>query len=94
MNISLSNDIEPLTEFRRNSAKFIERLRKDRKPIVLTQHGKSAAVLLDIVEFEKLTQRLDFLEEMTLAKKDVDKGNTFSLAEAKDRIAKHNSKWK
>ena len=68
MNISLSNDIEPLSEFRKKSADFVKRLKKEKNPIVLTQHGKSAAVLLDVTEYERISRKMELLEDLLEAK--------------------------
>lgn len=94
MNISISSDIEPLSEFRKKSADFVKRLKKDKNPIVLTQHGKSAAVLMDVSEYERIAKKMEVLEDLLEAKQQVEQGNTFTTQEAKDRIDKHLSKWK
>jgi len=94
MNISLTNDIEPLSEFRKKSADFIKRLKKVKQPIVLTQHGKSAAVLMDVSEYERLTKKMEMLEDLLEAKQQVEQGETYTLDEARKRIDKHLSKWK
>lgn len=94
MNISISKDIEPLSEFRRNSADFVKRLKKEKQPIVLTQHGKSAAVLMDVTEFERISKKMKMLEDLLEAKQQVEQGKTFTMQEAKDRVEKHLSKWK
>lgn len=94
MDISISKDIEPLSEFRKKSADFIKRLKKDKQPIILTQHGKSAAVLMDVSEYERFTKKMEMLEDLLEAKQQVERGKTYSMDEAKDRIEKHLSKWK
>ncbi|MFD2533398.1 type II toxin-antitoxin system Phd/YefM family antitoxin [Gracilimonas halophila] len=94
MNISLTNDIEPLSEFRKRSADFVKRLKKDKQPIVLTQHGKSAAVLMDVSEYERFTKKMEMLEDLLEAKQQVEQGKTYSMDEAKKRIESHLSKWK
>ena len=94
MNISLSNDIEPLSEFRRKSADFVKRLKKEKNPIVLTQHGKSAAVLLDVTEYERISRKMELLEDLLEAKQQVEQGNTFNMKDAKKRIEDHLTKWK
>ncbi|MEX0646429.1 MAG: type II toxin-antitoxin system Phd/YefM family antitoxin [Balneolaceae bacterium] len=94
MDISLSKDIEPLSEFRKKSADFVKRLKKEKKPIILTQHGKSAAVLMDVSEYERFTNKIEMLEDLLEAKQQVEQGKTHSIAEAKERIEKHLSKWK
>jgi len=94
MNISLTNDIEPLSEFRKKSADFVKRLKKEKQPIVLTQHGKSAAVLMDVSEFERVTKKMEMLEDLLEAKQQVEQDKTYSLDDAKKRIEDHLSKWK
>jgi PHD/YefM family antitoxin component YafN of YafNO toxin-antitoxin module len=41
---------------------------------VITHHGKSAAVLLDVSEYEILMQRMEVLEDIHLAEKQLDQG--------------------
>jgi prevent-host-death family protein len=94
MDISISKDIEPLSEFRKKSADFVKRLKKDKQPIILTQHGKSAAVLMDVAEFERFTRKMEMLEELLEAKLQVEQGKTYSMEEARERIEQHLSKWK
>ena len=94
MDISISRDIEPLSEFRRKSADFIKRLKTDKQPIVLTQHGKSAAVLLDVSEYERFTRKMQMLEDLLDAKQDVADGKIYTVQEARERVGKHLDKWK
>lgn len=93
MDISISKDIEPLSEFRKRSAEFIQRLKKEKQPIILTQHGKSAAVLMDVSEYERFTKKMEMLEDLLEAKQQVEQGKTYSMDEARERIEKHLSKW-
>lgn len=94
MDISISKDIESLSEFRKKSAAFIQRLKKEKQPIILTQHGKSAAVLMDVTEYERMTRRMEMLEDVLEAKQQVEQGKTYSTTQARERIEKHLSKWK
>ncbi len=94
MNISISKDIEPLSEFRKKSADFIKRLQNEKQPIVLTQHGKSAAVLMDVSEYERVSKKMELLEDLLEAKQQVQQGKTYTMEEAKERIEQHLSKWK
>lgn len=54
--LSLNQDIIPISEFRSSTATYLKRIKKTKRPIVLTQHGRSAAVVLDIGEYMKLSQ--------------------------------------
>jgi len=94
MEISLSKDIEPLSEFRKSSAAFMKRLRHDKRPIILTQHGKSAAVLMDVSEFERITENAKLLDDLLKAKVQVEHGKIKTMDEAQERLDAYLTKWK
>lgn len=54
-----SRDIQPVSEFRANAAKFIEQVRETKKPLVISQHGRGAAVLVDYDVFHDLMDELE-----------------------------------
>jgi antitoxin YefM len=80
--MKLSRDIRPLSEFRANAAAFVQQVRETRKPLVLTQHGKSAAVLLDVEEYERLIERLELLEDIAIAEEQIRRGDVVDHATA------------
>jgi prevent-host-death family protein len=84
--IRISRDIRPLSEFRANAAAFVEHVRTTRRPLVLTQHGRSAAVLLDVEEYERLLERAELLDEVAAAEEELDRGEGVSHEEAKARL--------
>lgn len=55
--IDLENDIRPLSEFRANAASLVRQVRMTGRPLVLTQHGKSAVVLLDVRQYQDMLGR-------------------------------------
>jgi prevent-host-death family protein len=52
-----SEDVRPLSEFRANAASFVQQVQGTKRPVILTVHGRSAAVLLDVGEYETLLDR-------------------------------------
>ena len=64
-------NIKPLTEFRNHTKKYIKELKLTKKPIILTQHGKSAAVLLDPDKFQELQDQIEFMRKVALGLDDV-----------------------
>jgi len=48
-----SHSIQSLTEFRSNPGKVLSRLRRNKKPVLLTQNGKPTAMLIDARKFAK-----------------------------------------
>ena len=53
----LAQNLLPLTEFKAHAADVVTRLRLDGEPIILTQNGRSAAVLLSPAAFDELVSR-------------------------------------
>ena len=84
--IKLNTDIRPLSDFRANVASIIDEVRKTKRPIVITQHGKSAAVMLDVSEYEALLEKLELLTDIQIAETQLQKGEGVSHKEAKQRI--------
>ena len=41
-------DVRPITEFRASASQFIGQVQQTGEPVIFTQHGRSAAVLVDI----------------------------------------------
>ena len=75
-----SRDIQPVTEFRANAAQFIEQVRETGEPVILTQHGRSAAVLLDVESYESMMDELALLRDVRLAEEQLSAGKGSSHA--------------
>jgi antitoxin YefM len=84
--IRFSEDIRPLSEFRANAAAFIEHVRTTRRPLVLTQHGRSRAVLLDVAEYERLVERAELLEDIRTAEGQLSRGEGVDHDQARDEV--------
>src|SRR5271155_5333139 len=72
--VQLSRDVCPLTDFRANAATFIERVRRTGQPIIITQHGRSSAVLLGIESYESLLAECELLRDVRSAEDEVAAG--------------------
>ena len=70
----LDEDVKPLSEFRANVTTFIQQTRKTRRPLVITHHGKPAAVLLGVTEYESLMRKMEILEDIRLAETQLAQG--------------------
>lgn len=84
----LDRDIKPVSEFRANAAELIEHVRASRRPLVLTQRGHSAAVLLDVEDFEGMVEELELLRDVQTAVQQVDAGRTLTNRAAKAELRK------
>lgn len=81
-----TRDIQPVTEFRARAAQFIDQVRETGAPMVLTQYGRSAAVLIDVRQYESLMDELDVLRDVRTAEQDVDAGRGRPHAEVARRL--------
>ena len=90
--LKLSRDIQPLSEFRANTAKFLRQVQETGRPLVLTQHGRGAAVLLDIAEYEKLVERSELAEDIRTAEAQLARGEGVDQATAKKALLKRLAK--
>lgn len=92
--IEIDQDIQPLSEFRKHAADFIDRIKKQKRSIVLTQHGKSAAVLVDVSEYQRMVDKIDLMDELIEAERQIARGDVVSHVEAKKQIKENLAKWK
>lgn len=60
--VRVSEDIVPVSDFKSQAAEWLKRVMQTDQPIVITQNGKAAAVLLSPAEFDRLTERARFIE--------------------------------
>lgn len=76
--IKPSEDVQPLSAFRANAAGFLDQVRETKRPLVLTQHGKSAAVLLDVRQYEALIEEIEVVRDIRQAKAELVAGEGLS----------------
>jgi len=62
--LKIDQDIKPLSEVRTGIANFIKQVHNTKRPLIITQHGKGVAVLLDVQEYEKMQEKLELLTDV------------------------------
>ena len=86
--IQLDKDIQPLSEFRSKIAFYFDKVKKTKRPLIITQNGKSAAILLDVSEYEAMIDRIEVLEDIKLAEVQINNGLEISHQDVKKRFSK------
>jgi len=81
-----STDIQPLSAFRANAAGFLKEVRDSRRPLILTQHGKSAAVILDVEQYDALMEEIEVIREIKEARAQLARGEGIPHDEAIARL--------
>ena len=65
-------DVHPLTDFLRNSKEHLARLRKIRRPELLTVNGKAAVVVQDAASYQELLERVERVEALEGVQRGID----------------------
>ncbi len=86
--IAVAQDIVPLGEFKSQAARLLARLRGTHQPLVLTQNGRPAAVLVSPAEFDRWRERLRFLESVAAGLADAESGRTMTAGAVRKRLAR------
>ena len=88
----LDKDIKPMSEFRAHTASCIQQVQNTKRPVVITLHGKSAAVLIDVAEFESMSQRLELLQDIATGESQIDAGKGIPHNKAQKMVLERISK--
>ena len=83
--LDIKKDIQAITTFRRNPAKFMKVLKKTKKPVILTINGKAEAVVQDAEAYQRLLDiaaQVDVREGIRQGLEDVKKGRVRPAREA------------
>jgi prevent-host-death family protein len=76
----------PVTEIKRRATEIIAGLNADRQPVMITERGRSAAVLLDVESYREMVDRLELLEGIARGERAILEGRVVSHAAAKRRL--------
>jgi prevent-host-death family protein len=79
---------ELVTTLKRKATEIITALQDDHSPVLITQHGRPAAYLIDVESFEGLQKKLSILEGIALGEQAIRDGRIVSNEDAKLRFAK------
>jgi prevent-host-death family protein len=84
-------DIIPISDLRQGAATVLNRARLSRQPVVITQRGRAAAVMVTIDEFERAQNEREILLLLAKGEKEIAAGKGFDLdsvlAEADELLA-------
>jgi len=84
--LKIDQDIRPMSEFRTGIASFLKQVHDTKRPLVITQHGKGVAVLLDVAEYEAMQEKIELLEDVQISIAQIDAGAGIEHTKAKASI--------
>ncbi len=86
--IVLDQDIHSVSDFRAHANFYMKQIKQTARPLVLTQNGKSSAVVLDVTEYENLLEELELAREVRQARNEIRNGEVFTHADVKEKFSK------
>lgn len=87
--IRANEDVLPLSEFRAGLAGCIVRMHETRRPILVTQNGRTAGIFMDAALWDDIQERLERLEtyqDILISDGQISRGETTSLDDLETRI--------
>jgi len=84
--LKINQDIRPLSEVRTGIANFIKQVHETKRPVIITQHGKGVAVLLDAHEFEAMQEKLELLTDIQISLNQLERGEGTDHENAKEKV--------
>ena len=91
--VRVAEDIVPLSEFKAHASQLLEKASRPGAPIVSTQNGRAAAVLVSPAEYDALTEKVRFAAAVAEGLADAEAGRSTDhlsmVAEMKARYGSH-----
>ena len=64
MQLSLSKDINSISYVKSNFNEVLDNLKKNQRPMIITQNGKSTGVLMDIESWEDMQRKIELFKSV------------------------------
>jgi antitoxin YefM len=90
--ISIKNDIVPIAEFKTSLSKWFKSLQSTGHPLIITQNGKPAGVLLSPEDYDELVYRKSFFDSVGRGIADADSGRTYQTKELRAALSSRRAK--
>ena len=91
----LDEDVVPYTECRQTLADCMARTRRTHRPVLITQNGRAATVMMDVSDFENawdtwdmMRERSELTESVGLSRKPFERGEFISHKDGMAKIRK------
>ena len=84
--IRVSEDIVPVSDFKAHASEWLRRIAGSGHPLVITQNGKPAGVLLSPAAFDELSDRQPFLAAVQEGLAEEQAGRSHTTEEVFDAV--------
>ena len=77
---------ELVTTLKRQATRLIAELKQDPAPVLITEHGRPAAYLVNVASYEEQQARMQILEGIARGERAFQQGRILSHAQAQKRM--------
>ena len=80
--------IELVTNLKRQATKILADLHVSKEPVLITEHGRASAYLLDVDDFEMMQRRIQILEGIARGEVAFQEGRVMKNSDARKKMKK------
>ena len=80
--------IELVTTLKRQATKVLAELHDSKEPVLITEHGKPSAYLIDVQDYEMMQNRMEILDGLSRGETAILENRIYTQVEAKDKMSK------
>jgi prevent-host-death family protein len=74
-------NIIPITDLRQAASSVLKRVKFSRQPVVITQRGRAAAVVVSMEAYEKSQKEMEILRLLARGEKEIETGKGYDLSQ-------------
>lgn len=79
---------ELVTTLKRQATKILAELHESKEPVLITEHGKPSAYLVDVDDYEMMQKRMSILNGLARGESAISENRIYTQAEAKEKMRK------
>ena len=72
-------NIVPITDLRQDATSIVKRVATSREPLIITQRGRAAAVMISMKTYEHSQHELELLRLLARGEKEIEAGKGYEL---------------
>ncbi len=84
--LNIADDIVPIGEFKASLPKYLKNTQNTGHPLIITQNGRPAGVLLSPSEYDNLTHNRSFLKSLNQGLSDIESGSVYTTSELRAEL--------
>ncbi len=78
--------VELVTSLKRQATRILADLHETKEPVLITEHGRPSAYLVDVGDYELMQRRMQILEGIAKGERAILEGRTANDGEAREKM--------